>query len=330
VKLSASCNGLVPCRSTVAHPSCGAAVPLAAECCRGRTGFPWPPQPTGNRLAQLLAQLPPVANLTTHDAPRLLWLGLGRGAPLREGVAAPFRRAWRPRAASCALVDPSSTAESVREWLDHHRCVRCSCLLFVKPVAQIAHDHRASALRVRSSPGSCCAASATPWRRRCQAPLQVHRHCAAPRSTCAPCPSLNGCTNGCASQIYRFCRYIGVSRAVLYTRAGAPHVALKGYAGFAIWRHLPADVSDADASVRIRRECLQRHQEQFAFVTYLTTLEYIVVRGQRENARGSLAAVLAQRDLRYAPGTFWQHLVQPADVLLEEANLARQPAVLFT
>jgi hypothetical protein len=107
------------------------------------------------------------------------------------------------------------------------------------------------------------------------------------------------------------CSFIGVSSITLFTRDG-PDSSIARVSNedstlltFLSWARLPASVgssTDAGATAYVRAHCLQQYRGRYAFVTYLGTLDYLMVRGAERGVRGGLETVLKQRDLRYAPG----------------------------
>ena len=64
---------------------------------------------------------------------------------------------------------------------------------------------------------------------------------------------------------------------------------------------MDSDLSAEGAAMAARSQCLQAAREHFAYVTFLHTNEYLIVRGNF--GEGALRDVVGQRDLKNAPGT---------------------------
>ena len=99
-------------------------------------------------------------------------------------------------------------------------------------------------------------------------------------------------------------RFIGVDKAILNRLPDAANTAMRGYHGFALWRTLPPETTQVTAGHIVRQQCVRDWQPRYAFVVYLTSLEYLMVGGQAQHAKGSLKHVLGHRDFRFAPGAF--------------------------
>lgn len=103
------------------------------------------------------------------------------------------------------------------------------------------------------------------------------------------------------------CRFIGVSRITIFARDGecgssARAVSSHFAPAFLSWAELPASVDANGGATYARMQCLQEHRALYAFVTYLGTLDYLMVRGAQKGVQGGLEKVLMHRELRFAPG----------------------------
>ena len=262
-------------RSTIPDPSCTALIDVAQECCRDASGGVWPPLPaTSSDAASSDAEtfgLPELTALLPEDVPALRAAHLGRGNALRQGVPVPLRKEWAPRVAVCALQVGGTTQAGLREWTKHHRCGP-----WLKAFDALSCIQSISFLQ---APTLACG---------CVIPCRINTSDLRIRLTQCRC-----------------CRFIGVDRLVIYRTVGSWDASPRSNTATVLHRKLSASESDSSsaASYAVRQKCLDEHRKEYAFVGFLTSLEYLVVRGQgSKQVQGSLRSALRKRDMRYAPG----------------------------
>jgi hypothetical protein len=128
------------------------------------------------------------------------------------------------------------------------------------------------------------------------------------------------------------CRFIGVSRIMIFARDGergsiARAVASHFPPAFLSWAELPVSMDAGGAggaATYTRLQCLQQYRGLYAFVTYLGTLDYLMVRGAERGVQGGLEKVLMQRELRYAPGA--PHSLQASEGAVPQHHYCLAPS----
>lgn len=117
------------------------------------------------------------------------------------------------------------------------------------------------------------------------------------------------------------CRYIGVSKVLLYVEENEPKPeteALQNYsAKFLRWRSLKDRGAGENESQYIRHKCIEENSKDIAYISFLHTYDYIMPRGARKNKRGWLSKLLGTFEFRFGPGEL---LLLPLELFVESPD----------
>ena len=97
-----------------------------------------------------------------------------------------------------------------------------------------------------------------------------------------------------------------MNRVLLYVADKEPKPqteALKQYGeDFLVWKSLRKQGTDEDESYFVRRQCREENSEDYAFISFLHTYDYIMPRGSGKNKQGRLLKLLGAFEYRFGPG----------------------------